>query len=134
MNRQGHILTDQPPFFERLPGFFLLRVATPRSRLTRWPRPCVRKVTPGNAGSGGVNLRSASVTILLPISGSRKIMQSVIKPQECSVFAKAVQQTAQLEADPHPAGRHRLAGQSGRPSVMMRHPRDSIALTPKDTP
>ena len=24
---------------ERLPGFFLLRVATPRSRLTRWPRP-----------------------------------------------------------------------------------------------
>ena len=25
----------QPPFLERLPGFFLLRVATPRSRLTR---------------------------------------------------------------------------------------------------
>jgi hypothetical protein len=30
----------------------------------------VRKVTPGNAGNGGVNLRSASVTILLPICGS----------------------------------------------------------------
>jgi hypothetical protein len=75
-------LADQPPFFERLPGFFLLRVATPRSRLTRWPRPWVRSVTPGNAGSGGVNLRSASVTILLPICGSRKIMQTVIKPQE----------------------------------------------------
>jgi hypothetical protein len=26
--------TNQPPFFGRLPGFFLLRVAEPRSRLT----------------------------------------------------------------------------------------------------
>jgi len=26
---------NQPPLLERLPGFFLLRVATPRSRLTR---------------------------------------------------------------------------------------------------
>jgi len=65
-------LGDQPPFLERLPGFFLLRVATPRSKLTRWPRPCVGKVTPGLTGNGGVNLRSASVTILLPISGSSK--------------------------------------------------------------
>jgi hypothetical protein len=31
--RQAH--AHQPPFLERLPGFFLLRVATPRSRLTR---------------------------------------------------------------------------------------------------
>jgi hypothetical protein len=31
--RRAH--RDQPPFLERLPGFFLLRVATPRSRLTR---------------------------------------------------------------------------------------------------
>jgi hypothetical protein len=31
--RQAH--GHQPPFLERLPGFFLLRVATPRSRLTR---------------------------------------------------------------------------------------------------
>jgi hypothetical protein len=31
--RRAH--RDQPPFLERLPGFFLLRVATPRSKLTR---------------------------------------------------------------------------------------------------
>ena len=30
---------DQPPFLARLPGFFLLRVAVPRSRLTFWPPP-----------------------------------------------------------------------------------------------
>jgi len=29
--------TDQPPFLGRLPGFFLLRVDVPRSRLTFWP-------------------------------------------------------------------------------------------------
>ncbi len=60
-------------------------------------------------------------------------MQSVIKPQERSVFAKTVQQTAQLGADPHTASRRRLAGQSDPSSVMMAYPRDSIALTPKET-
>jgi len=45
---------DQPPFFERLPGFFLLRVATPRSRLTRWPRPPVRNTVPGKGLGAGV--------------------------------------------------------------------------------
>lgn len=29
--------TGQPPFLGRLPGFFLLRVDVPRSRLTFWP-------------------------------------------------------------------------------------------------
>ena len=29
--------TNQPPFLGRLPGFFLLRVDVPRSRLTFWP-------------------------------------------------------------------------------------------------
>ena len=28
---------NQPPFLGRLPGFFLLRVDEPRSRLTFWP-------------------------------------------------------------------------------------------------
>jgi len=41
----------------------------------------VGKVTPGSGFKGGVNLRSASVTILLPICGSRKKVQGVIKPQ-----------------------------------------------------
>jgi hypothetical protein len=46
---------------------FLLRVATPRSRLTRWPRPGVCSVLPGRGCGRGVRLRSASVTILLPM-------------------------------------------------------------------
>jgi hypothetical protein len=41
----------------------------------------VGNVTPGKAFKGGVYLRSASVTILLPISGSRKKVQGGIKPQ-----------------------------------------------------
>ena len=63
----------QPPFLARLPGFFLLRVCEPRSRLTFWPRWVVT-VTPVGAGGRGVALRSASVMILLPMDGSRSEM------------------------------------------------------------
>ena len=63
---------DQPPLLGRLPGFFLLRVETPRSRLMRWPRPPVGRVKPGMVAGRGVDLRSASVTILLPIWCSRR--------------------------------------------------------------
>jgi len=31
-----------PPLWVRLPGFFLLRIARPRSRLPRWPQPSRR--------------------------------------------------------------------------------------------
>jgi hypothetical protein len=55
-----------------LPGFFLLRVETPRSKLTRWPRPPVRAEVPGKGVGAAVRLRSASVTILLPMLFSRK--------------------------------------------------------------
>src|SRR3954447_26558632 len=58
---------DQPPLCGRLPGFFLLRVWEPRSRLTFWPCPVVR-VAPLGALERGVALRSASVTILLPMT------------------------------------------------------------------
>ena len=58
---------DQPPFLDLLPGFFLERVATPRSKLIFCPRPCVVGVVPGRGLGAGVRLRSASVTILFPI-------------------------------------------------------------------
>src|SRR5881398_871453 len=57
---------DQPPLRGRLPGFFLLRVCEPRSRLTFWPCPVVL-VRPLGAAALVVALRSASVTILLPM-------------------------------------------------------------------
>ena len=66
---------NQPPFLERLPGFFLERVATPRSRLTFCPRPGVAKVVPGRGLGAGVLTRSASVMILLPILISLKSSQ-----------------------------------------------------------
>ena len=53
---------DHPPFLERLPGFFLLRVAVPRSRLRFWPLPVVM-VWPATGVGRGVALRSASVLI-----------------------------------------------------------------------
>src|ERR1700743_806036 len=57
------------PWRARLPGFFLLRVWAPRSRLRFWPLPVVA-VTPIGSAGRGVALRSASVTILLPMIGS----------------------------------------------------------------
>ena len=52
------------PWCGRLPGFFLLRVCAPRSRLRFWPMASLRTTVPG---SGGVALRMASVTTLLPM-------------------------------------------------------------------
>ncbi len=52
--------TNQPPFLGRLPGFFLLLVATPRSRLRNWPLGAVKHTPFGGTGRG-VALRSASV-------------------------------------------------------------------------
>ena len=54
------------PECARLPGFFLWCVCAPRSLLTRWPRTCVTVVPLGAAGAG-VRLRSASVTIFVPM-------------------------------------------------------------------
>jgi hypothetical protein len=54
---------DQPPWCGRLPGFFLLRVDVPRSRLTFWPWP-----EPGEKPLGGMGLgaqMSASTLIFL---------------------------------------------------------------------
>src|SRR5689334_3411590 len=59
--------SSQPPLCGRLPGFFLLRVWEPRSRLIFWPWPLVL-VRPFGAGALGVARRSASVTILLPMT------------------------------------------------------------------
>lgn len=47
-------VSNQPPLWERLPGFFLLRVAEPRSRLTRWPRPGVGELMPGSGAGAAV--------------------------------------------------------------------------------
>src|SRR4051812_13229288 len=62
---------DQPPLCGRLPGFFLLRVETPRSRLTFWPPLLRLTVKPSCGLPDTVRLRSASVTILLPIDFPR---------------------------------------------------------------
>src|SRR5205085_328113 len=61
---------DQPPLWGRLPGFFLPRVAVPRSRLIFWPVPCFAMRRPSAVLGAGVRLRSASVTMLLPMGGS----------------------------------------------------------------
>ena len=45
--------SHQPPLWQRLPGFFLLRVCEPRSRLRFWPLPRTR-VTPAGATGRGV--------------------------------------------------------------------------------
>ena len=60
----------QPPFFARLPGFFLLRVAVPRSRLRFWPRPTVA-VEPATGMGLGARM-SLSVLIFLAMDDSSK--------------------------------------------------------------
>lgn len=58
---------NQPPFFGRLPAFFLLRVELPRSKLIFWPRVTGIDTPLGNTGLG-LRLRSASVLILSAMS------------------------------------------------------------------
>jgi hypothetical protein len=58
----------QPPFLGRLPGFFLLRVQLPRSRLTFWPLPVVVVKPFGGTGLGAQ--MSASTLIFLGMKGS----------------------------------------------------------------
>ena len=60
---------NQPPFLGRLPGFFLLRVQLPRSRLTFWPWPVVVVKPFGGMGFGAQ--MSASTLIFLGMKGSR---------------------------------------------------------------
>src|SRR5665647_1435478 len=58
----------QPPFLGRLPGFFLLRVAVPRSRLTFWPWPELALWPLGGTGLGAQ--MSASTLIFLDMKDS----------------------------------------------------------------
>jgi hypothetical protein len=60
---------NQPPFLGRLPGFFLLRVQLPRSRLTFWPLPVVVVKPFGGTGFGAQ--MSASTLIFLGMKDSR---------------------------------------------------------------
>ena len=59
---------SQPPFLGRLPGFFLLRVDVPRSRLTFWPCGADALWPFGGIGLGAQ--MSASTLILLGMKGS----------------------------------------------------------------
>src|SRR5207253_2656823 len=55
------------PWWARLPGFFLLLVCEPRARLTFWPPPLRLADVPTPLFGTALRLRSASVTILLPM-------------------------------------------------------------------
>ena len=72
---------DQPPFLGRLPGFFLLRVAVPRSRLRFWPPPSFGCVKPAG-GTGFGALISASTLIFLAREGSvqKGLVTGMAKP------------------------------------------------------
>src|SRR3954465_9412445 len=94
---------DQPPLRGRLPGFFLLRVWEPRSRLTFWPWPVVL-VRPFGALALVVALRSASVTILLPMTA----------PFDCLVVKDEPAIT------PHQAAGRRAASQRKAPCAARR--------------
>ena len=59
----------QPPFLGRLPGFFLLRVDVPRSRLTFWPWGDDVAWPFGGMGFGAQ--MSASTLIFLGMKDSR---------------------------------------------------------------
>ena len=58
----------QPPFLGRLPGFFLLRVDEPRSKLTFWP--CGEEALWPFGGTGLGAQMSASTLILLGMTDS----------------------------------------------------------------
>ena len=59
-----------------MPGFFLLRVEVPRSRLTFWPRPVVVVYPFGGTGFGAQISASTLIFLGMKNSGFEKMLDA----------------------------------------------------------